>query len=114
MPSSRKWGCVWSTRTLGPAHRQRNGPPSPWHDVGSVVTATLLLPVLAIHLPPPWRPSEWGAVAAMIVAAIIAGGWIVLRGGDGYPLGMEPMVPALLGALCCLLADGLLRRMVAS
>ena len=81
-----------------------------WHDIGSVVTSTLLLPVLAIHLPPPWRPSEWGAVLAMITAAATACAWILLRGSDDYPLGMEPMFPALLGAACCLLGDRLLRR----
>jgi SSS family solute:Na+ symporter len=78
-----------------------------WHDIGSVVTSTLLLPVLAIHLPPPWRPSERGAVAAMVVAAATATAWIWLRGSDGYALGVEPMFPALLGAACCLLVDRL-------
>ena len=81
-----------------------------WHDIGSVVTSTLLLPVLAIHLPRPWRPSEWGAVLAMIIAAATACVWILLGGGSGYPLGMEPMFPALFGAACCLFVDGLLRR----
>jgi SSS family solute:Na+ symporter len=84
-----------------------------WHHIGSVVTSTLLLPVLAIHLPPPWRPSEWGAVLAMITAAATACAWILLRGSGGYPLGIEPMFPALFGAACCLLADGLLRRTMA-
>ena len=84
-----------------------------WHDIGSVVTSTLLFPVLAIHLPPPWRPSEWGAVLAMVMAAATACAWILLRGSSGYPLGMEPMFPALLTAACCLIGDGLLRRTVA-
>jgi SSS family solute:Na+ symporter len=81
-----------------------------WHDVGSVVTSTLLLPVLAIHLPPAWRPSERGAVLAMVTAATTACAWILLRGGDGYPLGIEPMFPALLAAGSCLLTDAILRR----
>jgi SSS family solute:Na+ symporter len=80
-----------------------------WHDVGSVVTSTLLLPVLAIHLPAPWKPSEIGAVSAMITAAVIATTWIVLRRGDAYLLDLEPMFPALFGAACCLLADHLSR-----
>jgi SSS family solute:Na+ symporter len=82
-----------------------------WHDVGSVVTATLLLPVLAIHLPRPWKPREGGAVVAMIVAAVVASAWIVFRGRDGYPLGLEPMFPALLGSILCLLVDFLQRRL---
>jgi SSS family solute:Na+ symporter len=83
-----------------------------WHHIGSVVTSTLLLPVLAIHLPPPWRPSEWGAVLAMITAAATACAWILLRGSGGYPLGMEPMFPALLVAASCLMTDRLLHRTV--
>jgi SSS family solute:Na+ symporter len=81
-----------------------------WHDVGSVVTATLLLPVLAIHLPLRWKPSEGGAVAAMLAAAIIASAWIVLRESGGYPLGVEPMFPALFGAAVCLSADRIIKR----
>jgi len=81
-----------------------------WHDIGSVVTSTLLLPVLAIHLPRPWKPSERGAVAAMMSAAATAIAWILLRGRDGYPLGMEPMFPALLAAGLCLVIDGVFPR----
>jgi len=81
-----------------------------WHDIGSVVTSTLLLPVLAIHLPPPWKPSERGAVAAMLGAAVISTAWIFMRVGGGYPLGMEPMFPALITATCCLFVDGIIRH----
>jgi SSS family solute:Na+ symporter len=71
-----------------------------WHDVGSVVTATLLLPVLTIHLPRRWRPSGRSAIVAMVVAAATSIGWIVAKVGDGYPLGLEPLFPALaVGAL---------------
>jgi len=81
-----------------------------WHDIGSVVTSTLLLPVLAIHLPRPWRPSEGGAVAAMVAAATTSTGWILFRNEGGYALGLEPMFPALLGAACCLFVDRLRHR----
>jgi SSS family solute:Na+ symporter len=85
-----------------------------WHDIGSVVTSTLLLPVLAIHLPRPWKPSEGGAVAAMIVAAATASTWILLRKADGYPLGMEPMFPALLTAALCIIVDLIAQRSATS
>jgi SSS family solute:Na+ symporter len=73
-----------------------------WHDIGSVVTATLLLPVLAIHLPPPWKPNQRRAVTAMLAAATISTSWIILRSGSGYPLGLEPMFPALIASGLCL------------
>ena len=79
-----------------------------WHHVGSVVTATLLLPVLAVNLPPRWRPTEIGAVAAMVLAAVTATGWILASNADGYPRGVEPMFPAMLVGAVCLAADRLL------
>ncbi len=79
-----------------------------WHHVGSVVTATLLLPVLAVNLPPRWRPTEMGAVAAMVFAAVTASGWILTSSGGRYPLGVEPLFPALLAAAACLAVDRLL------
>jgi len=55
----------------------------------------LLLPVLAVNLPPRWRPGGWAAAAAMIAAAATAMAWIASSGPSGYPLGVEPMFPAL-------------------
>ena len=81
-----------------------------WHDIGSVVTSTLLLPVLAIHLPLPWKPSERAVVAAMVSAAAISCAWILSRDDGGYPLGVEPMFPALLTAALCLVADRIHHR----
>jgi SSS family solute:Na+ symporter len=73
-----------------------------WHDVGSVVTATLLLPVLAIHLPRRWRPGGRNAIVAMVLAAAISTAWILIPGKDGYLLGLEPMLPALAAAALAL------------
>ena len=80
-----------------------------WHHIGSVVTATLMLPVLAIHLPSRLRPTQRGAVTAMVLAAATATGWILFADGADYPLGMEPMFPALIISACCLLADQIFR-----
>ena len=85
-----------------------------WHHVGSVVTATLLLPVLAVNLAPRLQPTEKGAVAAMVLGAVTATGWIIGAGADGYPLGVEPMFPALLAAAGCLAGDRLLSRVKTS
>ncbi len=76
-----------------------------WHHVGSVVTSTLLLPVLAIHLPREWRPSSAGAVSAMVAAAVISSGWILTADNSGYFWGLEPLFPALGAAATCLVFD---------
>lgn len=82
-----------------------------WHHVGSVVTSALLLPVLALHLPPRWRPSQAGAVLAMTGAAAVALAWIALAHDGRYPLGVEPMFPALAASALCWAGD-LGRRVV--
>jgi SSS family solute:Na+ symporter len=76
-----------------------------WHHIGSVVTSALLLPVLAVNLPGTWRPSGWAATAAMTTAAATAAAWIAFSDPSGYPLGVEPMFPALIVAAGCLVGD---------
>ncbi|MEN8163351.1 MAG: hypothetical protein ABFS37_04415, partial [Acidobacteriota bacterium] len=76
-----------------------------WHHVGSVLTASLLVPVLGVHLPRPIRPSPDAAIAAMALAAGIATVWIIAGNEQGYPLGVEPLFPALVVALCCWAID---------
>ncbi len=67
-----------------------------WHDVGSIVTAALLLPVASAQAGPRWRFGRYGAAAAITLAATTATLWILLRTADGaYPLGLEPIFPAL-------------------
>lgn len=67
-----------------------------WHDVGSIVTAALLLPLALSHAPPRWRFDSPWAVVAMVGAACTALLWVLLRTPTGaYPLGLEPIFPAL-------------------
>jgi len=67
-----------------------------WHDVGSVVTSALLLPLALSHFAPRLRFRPSAATAAMLVAAAVSLSWILARGTDGsYPLGLEPIFPAL-------------------
>jgi len=73
-----------------------------WHHVGSVVTAALLLPVLAVNLPARWRPGGRAATTAMLSASATATAWILCSGPSGYPLGIEPLFPALIVAAACL------------
>ena len=81
-----------------------------WHDIGSVVTSALLLPVLAVNLPAAWRPSGRAATTAMFTGAATAAAWIMSAGPSGYPFGLEPMFPALAVATACLLVDQVIRR----
>jgi SSS family solute:Na+ symporter len=76
-----------------------------WHHVGSVVTSALLLPVIAVHLPPRWRFSPRAAVAAMVAAAVVSIAWLALNDDGRYPLGVEPMFPALAVSLAIWASD---------
>jgi SSS family solute:Na+ symporter len=67
-----------------------------WHDVGSVVTSALLLPLVLSHAPARFRFRRRPAVAAIAVTALTALAWLLARGASGrYPLGLEPIFPAL-------------------
>jgi len=66
-----------------------------WHHVGSVVTSALLLPLVLSHFPASWRFSPKGALVAMSGTAVLAIGWLLLGEGGSYPLGLEPVFPAL-------------------
>jgi SSS family solute:Na+ symporter len=66
-----------------------------WHDVGSIVTSALLLPVAFSHASEPFRYRARWAGAAIVAAAVVATAWILARSGGRYPLGLEPIFPAL-------------------
>ncbi len=66
-----------------------------WHDVGSIVTSALLLPVALSHASERLRFRPGWAAPAMAVTAIVATGWILARSGGRYLLGLEPIFPAL-------------------
>ena len=76
-----------------------------WHHVGSVVTSSLLLPVVGVQLPKRWRYSPAAATTAMIGAAVVALAWILAAGESGYPFGIEPMFPALAVSVLIWVAD---------
>jgi SSS family solute:Na+ symporter len=82
-----------------------------WHHVGSVVTSALLVPVVTVHLPHALRPRPLAAGVALVSAAVTSAGWILAARDGAYPLGLEPMLPALAMALACWAADLLLRRL---
>ncbi len=67
-----------------------------WHDVGSIVTSALLLPLVLSHAPDRFRYRARWATVSMVLAALLATAWIAARDpAGGYPLGLEPVFPAL-------------------
>ncbi len=100
-----KWGLVISAILAAGAALAFGSVVRIWHDVGSVVTSALLLPVVSIHFPARFRYSGNGAAAAMILAGAVAIGWILGRSGGVYPYGIEPMFPALAVSAACLAVD---------
>lgn len=77
-----------------------------WHDIGSIVTAGLLLPVALAQFGPRWRFSPRGALLAMASASAVAMGWIAGRVVTGHnALQLEPIFPALATAAGIWLLD---------
>ena len=80
-----------------------------WHDVGSVVTPVLLLPVL-LALSRRGRPGPRGAVWLMVLPGLVALGWVLWKyapGANGaYPFSIEPIY---VGLACSLLVWGAVR-----
>jgi SSS family solute:Na+ symporter len=66
-----------------------------WHDVGSIVTSALLLPLVLSHGPERFRFRARWAAPAIAATALVATGWILARTDGRYPLGLEPIFPAL-------------------
>jgi SSS family solute:Na+ symporter len=90
-----RWGLALSALLASAGALVFDSAVTVWHHVGSVVTSSLLLPVISVHLPARWRFSPPAATAAMIAGAALAFSWIIAAGDAGYPLGVEPMFPAL-------------------
>ena len=81
-----------------------------WHDVGSIVTSALLLPLALSHAAERARYRRAWAAAAIGLTAAVATGWILARSGGRYPLGVEPIFPALAVSAAIWLADHATRR----
>jgi len=82
-----------------------------WHDVGSIATSALLLPVAFAQGPEHLRFRPRWAVAAIALTALVATVWILAREAGRYPLGLEPIFPALVTSAALWVA-GRRRRVV--
>lgn len=71
-----------------------------WHDLGSITTPSLLLPVGTAMLGRGRLDGRWTA-AAMIVPFVVSLGWVIahLAPGAHYPLGIEPIYAGLAASI---------------
>lgn len=81
-----------------------------WHDVGSIVTSSLLLPLVLAHARKRFWFSPPAALLAVLGSALSATFWILARESGVYPLGLEPVFPALFWSLAVWIADRLLPK----
>ncbi|MFM7201979.1 MAG: sodium:solute symporter [Myxococcota bacterium] len=86
-----------------------------WYSVGSCLVPSMLLPLLLSYAPG-LKPSGGVALGMMGVGAATALSWMVVgdlnRTGEGvqYPLGLEPLYPALLATALLWGGERLIRR----
>lgn len=81
-----------------------------WHDVGSIVTSSLLLPLVLAHAPKRFWFSPAAAQLSVLGSALLATSWILARKVGVYPLGLEPVFPALFWSFAVWVADRLLPK----
>jgi SSS family solute:Na+ symporter len=77
-----------------------------WHDFGSVATPAMLVPTLTA-LFPRWRMRPAFAFASLVASAAVGAACLLVgkAHGGAYPLGLEPIYPALLTSLLVFALD---------
>jgi SSS family solute:Na+ symporter len=102
IPAWSRWG-LWLTCAFAAALAlARPSVVALWHDLGSVVTPVLLLPVL-LALSRRGRPGPRGALWLMAVPGVLTLAWVLWkslpRSKGTYPLGIEPIYAGLAASL---------------
>lgn len=84
-----------------------------WHDLGSVVTPVLLLPVL-LAMAGRGRPGPRGAMWMMVIPGVVTLGWVSWKSAPAshgaYPLSVEPIYAGLATSLIAWSATRLFRE----
>ena len=101
MPDSRLG--LWAATALATALALANpSVVSLWHDLGSILTPALLLPVLLAGRSD-LRPGPRGVLVVMLAPTVITLGWVLwklLPSAHGtYPFGLEPIYAGLVTSL---------------
>jgi len=113
IPAWSRWG-LWLTTAFATALAlARPSVVSLWHDIGSVVTPALLLPVL-LALSNRGRPGPRAALWLMVLPGLVTLGWVlwksVPRARGAYPFSIEPIYAGLAVSLLVWGASRLSRR----
>jgi len=68
-----------------------------WHDLGTIGAPALVIPMLSTFSDR-WKLKPRWATASMILAGSTSLAWLILGkiSANGYPLGLEPIIPGLL------------------
>jgi SSS family solute:Na+ symporter len=109
IPMWSRWG-LWITCAFAAALAlARPSVVALWHDLGSVVTPVLLLPVL-LALSKRGRPGPRGVLVMMVLPGLLTLGWVlwksVPQAKGTYPFAIEPIY---VGLACSLLVWGALQ-----
>jgi SSS family solute:Na+ symporter len=109
IPAWSRWG-LWITCAFAAALAlARPSVVALWHDLGSVVTPVLLLPVL-LALSRRGRPGPRGALWLMVLPGLLTLAWVLMKSvpssKGAYPFSIEPIYA---GLACSLLVWGAVR-----
>jgi SSS family solute:Na+ symporter len=107
IPVWSRWG-LWLTCAFSAALAlARPSVVALWHDLGSVVTPVLLLPVL-LAVSRRGRPGPRGALWLMVLPGVVALGWVLWKSAPAsrgaYPFSIEPIYAGLAASLLAWLA----------
>ncbi len=102
IPAWSRWGLWLTTAWATALALARPSVVALWHDLGSVVTPVLLLPVL-LAMARRGRPGPRGALLMMLLPGGVTLGWVLWKSAPGargaYPLGVEPIYAGLFASL---------------
>jgi SSS family solute:Na+ symporter len=113
IPRWSRWGLWIATAWATALALARPSVVALWHDLGSVVTPVLLLPVL-LAMAGRGRPGPRGALLLMLLPGGVTLGWVLWRSAPAarglYPLGIEPIYCGLFASLIAWLASRFVRE----
>jgi SSS family solute:Na+ symporter len=102
IPAWSRWGLWIATAFATALALARPSVVALWHDIGSIVTPTLLFPVLLTSFPK-LRPGRRGALLMMLLPAPVTLGWIAWKSTPAahgsYPFAIEPIYAGLATSL---------------